>query len=166
MSVHAYTDIEAIESKLRTVLGRIVIAEAEPVPGSTTTEMSTATVEQIRIGAESMIENHLGRWYDTPLALTASKTIALLKDIATKLAAYNVWTTMHPAMATADLPASVKDWKADVEHVLESIVPKGKANYVEGRDVRLEGEALAHAGSDRTTANVQFTTLLPFGGST
>ena len=160
-----YTDIQAIEMQLRTVTNRIRITDVAPAPGTNSSDIDIADVQQQRVSSEASIETRLERFYSVPLSLTETRTIALIKTIATKLTAYNVWTALHPAMTISDLPAAVKEWKADVEATLESIVPKGRDAPVQGRDVILAGEALTVGGGDPTKADIYFTTKLPFGGT-
>uniref|UniRef100_A0A6M3JCS9 Uncharacterized protein n=2 Tax=viral metagenome TaxID=1070528 RepID=A0A6M3JCS9_9ZZZZ len=160
----ALTTLKDVERQIMaTGLGRLSIGDVAPAPGTNTFIIERTLVEEIISSAESMITARIGRFYSTPLSLDKPKTIKFLREIATKEAAYQVWLTINPALTTQDLPAAVREWKAYVEAMIEGIVPKGKTSAVQGRDIILEGETLLTDSDDPGRANVEFTTLLPWG---
>lgn len=160
----ALTTLKDVERQIMaTGLGRLSIGDTAPSPGTNTFIIERTLVEEIINSAEQMITSRIGRFYTTPLSLDKPETIKLLREIATKEAAYNVWLTINPALTTQDLPAAVRAWKEYVEAMLEGIVPKGKATAIQGRDILLAGETLLTESDDPGVANAVFTTGLPWG---
>jgi len=160
------TSLKDVERQIMSAgLGRISIGDTAPDPGTNDYVIERTAVEEIIATAIREITGRLGRFYVTPLTLTDPQTIGLLRGIATKEAAYQVWLTINPALTIDDLPAAVKAWKKSAESLLESIVPKGKASAVDGRDIILDGESLSTAADDPGTAAVIFTTALPHGAT-
>lgn len=159
------TDIANIEELLRTVTPGMRVGDEEPDPPNNDYDLSRSSIDNWRGRQEAIIVSRLSRFYATPLALTSTTTISLLKEIATKLSAYAVWLALHPLRTRDQLPASIELWKKEADMTLDQIVPLGKDQPVDGRDIILEGESLRAGAGDIGTAEVSFTTLLPFGGT-
>lgn len=158
------TSLKDVERQIMSAgLGRISLGDTAPAPGTNTFVLERTAFEEIITDAEQMVTSRIGRFYTLPLSLANEDDLTLLRGIATKAAAYEVWLTINPALTSTELPAAVLKWKTDYEATLEAIVPKGKTTAVEGRDIILEGEALKVAADDPGTANVEFTESLAFG---
>ena len=130
------TDDNAIKTWLRTVNNRIAIGDDEA------DDISGADVDAIQKSTESTIIGRLSRFYVQPMSLNSESAYDLVKEIATKLVCYNIWSAMQPTATIDDLPAAVRNWKAEADALLEQIVPTGKQAPMAGRDIILEGETL------------------------
>jgi hypothetical protein len=159
------TDDNAIETLLRTVLKRIDIGEKQPDPATNTHDISRADIHAIQMSAESAITARLSRFYAQPMSLRGERTRILLKEIATKLVGYSVWSALQPTATIEEVPAAVRQWKIEADALLDQIVPLGKTAPVAGRDILLDGEALVIGAGQQTDLAVSFTTTFPFGGS-
>ncbi|MEW5875818.1 MAG: hypothetical protein AB1752_11645 [Candidatus Zixiibacteriota bacterium] len=159
------TNIASIEELLRTVTPGIKVGDEEPDAATNEYDLSRTTIDNWRTRQEAIIVNRLSRFYVVPLALTSDRTVELLKDIATRYGAYAVWLALHPQRTRDNLPASVTLWKSEADALLDQIVPLGKNEPVDGRDIILDGESLRTGAGDIGTAAVEFTTLLGFGGT-
>lgn len=162
----ALTDTQAIEVQIQAIgSGRIKVGDVEPNPGTNDFNISRKTIDQKRVETEQGIVAELARFYVTPLALTNPETVKLLKEWATKLTSFEIWTIIHPQMTIEDLPASVMIWKDRTDQLKASLAPADKETLQPGRDIILAGESLLTAAGDQTTANVYFTNALPFGAT-
>jgi hypothetical protein len=160
------TTLKDVERQIQSSgLGRISVGDTAPDPGTNNYVIERTTIEEIISTANQVIVSRIGRFYTTPLTLTNPETVKLLNGIATKQAAYEVILTIIANMTIDEIPAATKDWKASLEALMESIVPKGKTSALIGRDIILEGETLTTESDDPGTANVVFTDALPFGAT-
>lgn len=160
------TDITSIESLLRTATPGISVGDSEPDADLNDYDLTRATIETWRQREESKIVNRLSRFYVIPLALTSTRTVDMLRDIATRYGAYAVWLALHPLLTRDNIPASVMLWKSEADELLNQIVPLGKDEPVDGRDIILDGESLRAGAGDIGSTAMAFTTTLPFGGTT
>jgi len=160
------TTLQHVETLLRTAVNRVNIGDEQPDPDQNDYDISRQTIESYRDEQEANVLNRLSRFYSIPLALTSTRTVQMLRDIATRLTAYKAWLAIHPTMTSVNMPEAVKLWKSEADAMLNQIVPEGKSEPLAGRDIILDGESLLTGAGTQGTSALSFTTKLPWGGGT
>jgi hypothetical protein len=128
-------------------------------------DVSIAQVDAKRVEAEAEIEGEMSRFYSVPLLLVESRTIALLRRLATWKAAYSVYLMIHPQFTLDSIPAAVLQWAGLADEQLKRLAPEGKETLVQGRDIILNGETLLVSSGTQGAAAFAMTRGLPYGGS-
>ena len=156
------TDLESVEKQLSTYSQRIVIADEEPT-NTNDVDMSRATADSIRTEMEAGIIGRLSRFYQVPLTLGNESDALLLKSIATRLAAYEIWTLLHGTVSAEDVPAGVIRWKETADDLLKQVVPDNMSSPEPGKAIILQGENVLTSTGDAETPHIAITNGLPYG---
>lgn len=118
----SYTTVEDVMLLLQADAGKFKVGETELVPG-TTDYIAKPTIEAQILKIDAKIDAKL-----EARGVSASSYTTLLKYVAERYVAYEIYRIVYPRVSVNEIPAAVSDWKKDADEIFEDLEKaKGRA---------------------------------------
>ena len=111
----AYTTIDDVLLLLQADAGKFKVGEAELTPG-TTDYIAKPTIESLITQIDAKIDVKLAA-----RGVSAGSYTTVLKYVATRYVAYEVYRIVYPRVGVNEIPVAVSGWKKDADEIFEEL---------------------------------------------
>ena len=111
----SYTTIDDVLLLLQADAGKFKVGEAELTPG-TTDYIAKPTIESLILQIDAKIDVKLAA-----RGVSAGSYAIVLKYIAIRYVAYEVYRIVYPRVGVNEIPVAVSGWKKDADEIFEDL---------------------------------------------
>jgi len=111
----SYTTYEDVLLLLQADAGKFKVSETELTPG-TTDYMAKPTIDSLILQIDAKIDVKLAA-----RGVSAGSYTTVLKYIATRYVAYEVYRIVYPRIGVNEIPVAVSGWKKDADEIFEDL---------------------------------------------